>query len=68
MRAAELDLDLEVFAGPFDLLMTVVLREEIERPGEDLEVELERGGGHPPQASAVAGRRTVVACLFSSPR
>ncbi len=29
MRAAELDLDLEVFAGPFDLLMTVVLREEI---------------------------------------
>jgi len=29
MRAADLDLDLEVFAGPFDLLMTVVLREEI---------------------------------------
>ena len=29
MRAAELDLDLEVFAGPFDLLMTVVLREEV---------------------------------------
>ena len=29
MRVAELDLDLEVFAGPFDLLMTVVLREEI---------------------------------------
>ena len=29
MRAAELDLDLYVFAGPFDLLMTVVLREEI---------------------------------------
>jgi segregation and condensation protein A len=29
MRASELDLDLEVFAGPFDLLMTVVLREEI---------------------------------------
>jgi segregation and condensation protein A len=29
MRAAELDLDLDVFAGPFDLLMTVVLREEI---------------------------------------
>ncbi|MCD6016467.1 MAG: chromosome segregation and condensation protein ScpA [Solirubrobacterales bacterium] len=29
MRAAELDLDLEVFAGPFDLLMTIVLREEI---------------------------------------
>jgi len=29
MRAAELDLDLEVFAGPFDLLMTVILREEI---------------------------------------
>jgi len=29
MRAADLDLDLEVFAGPFDLLMTVVLREEV---------------------------------------
>jgi segregation and condensation protein A len=29
MRASELDLDLDVFAGPFDLLMTVVLREEI---------------------------------------
>jgi segregation and condensation protein A len=29
MRAAELDLDLEVFAGPFDLLMSVVLREEV---------------------------------------
>jgi segregation and condensation protein A len=29
MRAAELDLDLDVFAGPFDLLMTVVLREGI---------------------------------------
>jgi segregation and condensation protein A len=29
IRAAELDLDLDVFAGPFDLLMTVVLREEV---------------------------------------
>jgi segregation and condensation protein A len=29
MRAAELDLDLDVFAGPFDLLMAVVLREEV---------------------------------------
>ncbi|MET0731220.1 MAG: segregation/condensation protein A [Solirubrobacterales bacterium] len=29
MRASELDLDLDVFAGPFDLLMTVVLREEV---------------------------------------
>ncbi len=29
MRAAELDLDLDVFVGPFDLLMTVVLREEV---------------------------------------
>ena len=32
MRAAELDLDLDVFAGPFDLLMTVVLREEVALP------------------------------------
>ena len=29
MSAAELDLDLDVFAGPFDLLMAVVLREEV---------------------------------------
>ena len=29
MKAAELDLDLDVFAGPFDLLMAVVLREEV---------------------------------------
>jgi segregation and condensation protein A len=29
VRPAELDLDLDVFAGPFDLLMTVVLREEV---------------------------------------
>ena len=29
MRAAELDLDLDVFAGPFDLLMAVILREEV---------------------------------------
>jgi segregation and condensation protein A len=29
VRAAQLDLDLDVFAGPFDLLMTIVLREEV---------------------------------------
>ncbi len=29
MRSAELELDLDVFAGPFDLLLAVVLREEI---------------------------------------
>jgi segregation and condensation protein A len=29
MAVAELDLDLDVFAGPFDLLLAVVLREEI---------------------------------------
>jgi segregation and condensation protein A len=29
VRATELDLDLDVFAGPFDLLMAVVLREEV---------------------------------------
>jgi segregation and condensation protein A len=29
LRASQLDLDLEVFAGPFDLLMAVVLREEV---------------------------------------
>jgi segregation and condensation protein A len=36
VTVAELDLDLDVFAGPFDLLMAVVLREEIDL----LEVEL----------------------------
>ena len=36
MRPPELDLDLEVFAGPFDLLLAVVLREEVSL----LEIEL----------------------------
>jgi segregation and condensation protein A len=36
VRAAELELDLDVFAGPFDLLLTLVLREEIDL----LEVDL----------------------------
>ncbi|HEX7058419.1 MAG TPA: segregation/condensation protein A [Solirubrobacterales bacterium] len=36
MTVAELDLDLDVFAGPFDLLMAIVLREEVSL----LEVEL----------------------------
>src|ERR1700749_2184060 len=29
MAVADLDLDLDVFAGPFDLLLAVVLREEV---------------------------------------
>jgi segregation and condensation protein A len=36
VSVAELDLDLDVFAGPFDLLMAIVLREEVSL----LEVEL----------------------------
>ena len=36
MRPADLELDLDVFAGPFDLLLAIVLREEISL----LEVEL----------------------------
>jgi segregation and condensation protein A len=36
MRVAELDLDLEAFAGPFDLLLTLVLREEIELAEVDI--------------------------------
>jgi segregation and condensation protein A len=36
MTVAELDLELDVFAGPFDLLMAVLLREEVDL----LEVEL----------------------------
>ena len=30
MRVASLDLDLEVFQGPFDLLLTLVLKEEVD--------------------------------------
>jgi segregation and condensation protein A len=36
MRLVELELDLEVFAGPFDLLLTLILREEVDL----LEVDL----------------------------
>ena len=36
MTVAELELDLEVFSGPFDLLLTLVLREEVDL----MEVEL----------------------------
>jgi segregation and condensation protein A len=36
MRLVELELDLDVFAGPFDLLLTLILREEIDL----LEVDL----------------------------
>jgi len=36
VTAAQLELDLEVFSGPFDLLLTLVLREEVDL----LEVEL----------------------------
>jgi segregation and condensation protein A len=36
MRVADLELDLDVFAGPFDLLLTLVLREEVDL----LEVDL----------------------------
>lgn len=36
VRAGELELDLDVFAGPFDLLLTLILREEVDL----LEVDL----------------------------
>ncbi len=36
MHTAELELDLDVFAGPFDLLLAVVLREEIDLRELDL--------------------------------
>src|SRR6476469_7090967 len=36
MRVAELELDLDVFSGPFDLLLTLVLKEEVDL----LEVDL----------------------------
>lgn len=36
MRAASLDLDLEVFQGPFDLLLTLVLKDEVDLLETDL--------------------------------
>ena len=36
MQVASLDLDLEVFQGPFDLLLTLVLKEELELADVDL--------------------------------
>ena len=36
MIAAEIELDLELFTGPFDLLLTLVLREEVELLDLDL--------------------------------
>src|ERR1700739_903981 len=39
MRLVDLELDLDVFAGPFDLLLTLILREEIDL----LEVDLAEG-------------------------
>ena len=36
MRVASLDLDLEVFQGPFDLLLTLVLKEEVDLLETDL--------------------------------
>ena len=50
MSLASLELDLDVFSGPFDLLLTLVLREEV-----DL---LERGQAHLPVL-----RRRVLAVI-----
>ncbi|MEI6664169.1 MAG: segregation/condensation protein A [Actinomycetes bacterium] len=38
MQLADMDLDLDVFTGPFDLLLTLVLREEIDLREVDLAV------------------------------
>ena len=61
MILADLELDLDVFQGPFDLLLALVLREEVEladvpiadivvayveRALEDVQVELEIGQDH----------------------
>ena len=75
VRAAALDLDLEVFNGPFDLLLTLVLREEIDLLEVDLaEVVLAyvdylertrragpRGGHRVPRADRSAARAEVAA-------
>ena len=36
MRLVDLELDLDVFAGPFDLLLTLILREEVDLMEVDL--------------------------------
>ncbi|MCX6386523.1 MAG: segregation/condensation protein A [Solirubrobacterales bacterium] len=36
MSVAELELDLDVFSGPFDLLLTLVLRDEVDLREVDL--------------------------------
>ncbi|MGE5635887.1 MAG: segregation and condensation protein A [Nocardioidaceae bacterium] len=61
MALASLDLDLEVFQGPFDLLLTLVLKEEVDLLEVDLaEVvlayveHLERAAGRPEGAAAAS--------------
>ena len=73
--AADLELDLDVFAGPFDLLLTLVLREEVDLLEVDLaDVVLAyldhleaarrarpRGGDRVPRADRRAARAEVAA-------
>jgi hypothetical protein len=51
------ELDLE----QVDLLAQDERQQQIERPGEDLQVQLERGNGHDPQANDVRGRQPPAA-------
>src|SRR5437868_3315151 len=70
MRVASMDLDLEVFQGPFDLLLTLVLKEEVDLLEVDLaeivlayidhleragELDLEEGRCSPEQLGAAIG-------------
>src|SRR3954453_6712389 len=68
MRAATMDLDLEVFQGPFDLLLTLVLKEEVDLLEVDLaEIvlayidHLERSGGL--DLEATTGFLVLIAAL-----
>ena len=46
MILAELELDLDVFSGPFDLLLTLVLREEVDLRELSLVEVVEVGDDH----------------------
>src|SRR5947209_1882132 len=52
MRVIDLELDLDVFTGPFDLLLTLVLREEVDL----LEVDHAEAVYEPRALSAALGR------------
>ena len=70
MRVAELELDLEAFEGPFDLLLTLVLKDEIDLAEVDIagivlafvEVLLERSRCEEAESGRQLGEAELEAC------